>query len=73
MVIGGNDLKAFDYSKVIAEMEKAISVQDTASLTDKLNPECNVGLQEIIDILHFIPEDAREKSIENFICSMLVT
>lgn len=66
-------MQLFDYSALTRERQDEAAKLSAEVLAECMNPKFPEGIEELAELLTFVPEEKRMAAIQGFIGSMLVT
>lgn len=66
-------MRLFDYSALTRERQAEAAKLSETILAEGMNPNFPEGVEELAELLTFVPENKRMAAIQGFIASMLVT
>ncbi len=66
-------MKLFDYGTLTQERQEEAAKIPAEVLAEEMNPDFPEGVEELTELLTFIPEEKRLAAIQGFIGAMLVT
>ncbi len=66
-------MQLFDYSTLTKERQDEAAKLPAEVLAECMNPNFPEGIEELAELLTFVPEEKRMAAIQGFIGSMLVT
>ena len=65
-------MEYFDMSALTAQREAELAKQPKEKLEARLDPDGEKGLQNVADLLTFLPEEDRLNAVRGFVLGMLL-